>query len=90
MEIKLKITPYQYEKIGDGIAVNIIITMNQYSFQAYYWFHNDTDEIKIKCEDNFLKLFKVEKVEDIPFYDEFVKEIELSLPNKEKIKEEIL
>lgn len=87
MEIDLKSSIIDYiGELKGGVAIHISLTLNdKHTFEAIYWIHpNGTNEIEV--DETFIKkLFGCDYVEELPFYDLLIKDIESILPNKEEI-----
>lgn len=86
MELVLKtsIIDYDEELINDGLCVYVGITVFETTFMSSIWIHYTGHKV-LCCEDNFLKLFGVEKTESLPFYQNLVDDISAILPDFSKI-----
>ena len=54
-----------------------------------YWIHPSGSRY-LEVQNDFLELFELEKIEDFPFLNELMDDIETILPPKEEIYQEIL
>jgi hypothetical protein len=81
MEVSLRTqNQYIYETINNGVSVELLITLNdEFAFDAIFW-KNEKGEKILEIEDNFLKIFGVSRIEDLPFLNELYQDIEFIIP----------
>ena len=91
MELTIKTSIIDYQDVVNG-GVNILIGItleDDFTFEGYYWIHpNGNDAIEV--DEKFLKLFGIENVEDLPFFEELKKDINSILPDREEIFKELI
>ena len=89
-EITIKTGLVEYKgELNGGVAMTVSITMYEYSFESVYWIHPDGYNT-LETDPNFLKLFGVDKIDDLPFLEMLLQDIDAMLPKKEEIFKEFL
>ena len=84
LTIKTSLIDYIGELNG-GVSIAISLTLeDDFSFEAVYWIHPDGKYI-IEVEDDFLKLFGIDDMQNLPFIDELVTDINSIISKKEEI-----
>lgn len=84
LTIKTSLIDYIGELNG-GVSIAISLTLeDDFSFEAVYWIHPDGKYI-IEVEDDFLKLFGIDDIQNLPFIDELVADINSIISKKEEI-----
>lgn len=86
--IKTGLVDYKGETNG-GVSIIVSFTLYDYSFEGVYWIHPDGYRT-LETEPKFLKLFGVDKVDDLPFLELLLNDIDKILPEKKEIFKEFL
>ena len=76
-------------EVNGGVSISISLTLYDYSFEAIYWIHPDKYHT-LEIDPKFLKLFGVEKTEDLGFLKEMIEDIDKTIPDREEIFKEFL
>ncbi len=87
MEITIKSSIIDYiGELKGGVAIHISLTLeDKHTFEAVYWIHPD-GRAEIEIDEIFVsKLFGSETVEELPFYDELMEDIDSILPDKNEL-----
>jgi hypothetical protein len=87
--VKTSIINY-LEPLHGGIPIHIAITMNDdVSYEAIYWLHPEGIRY-LEVYEDFLELFDIESIEELPFLKELMDDIDLILPPHDEIFDELL
>ena len=88
LTIQTSVVDYLGE-VNGGVSISISLTMYDYSFEGVYWIHPDQYHT-LELDLNFLKLFGVEKTEDLKFLKELIEDLNGTIPDREEIFKEFL
>ena len=89
IQIKTSLINY-LEPLHGGIPIHVAITMiEEVSLEAIYWIHPEGVRY-LEVHNDFLELFEIESIEDFPFINELMDDIDTILPNHEEIFLELL
>lgn len=88
LSIQTSVVDYLGE-VNGGVSILISLTMYDYSFEGVYWIHPDQYNT-LELDPDFLKLFGVEKTEDLVFLYELIEDLNGTIPDTEEIFKQFL
>ena len=86
--MQLTIKPSLVEVLGvdsGGVSCNVALTLeDDFTFESVYWAHPNGNRA-IETEERFLRLFGAETTDALPFYDDLLNWVAVSLPTLDEL-----